>query len=264
MTRMGLGRVVGAAVVTALVAAGCGKKPTPVARPMPPPPPSGRHRACRPPPPPPPPIDEPPVLPARGAGRRHRQQGSSMPSTASCRWQPVFFALDSFEIDRRRPRHPAGHSAEVLRQQPTWQITVEGHCDERGTAEYNLSLGERRAVAAKTYLVIARHRRRAAAHRELRQGVPVRSRPRRGGVGEEPPRAFRDHGKVAPTPRGRSCMLTMRVMMTSRASGARGAGGRAAGGRAGSGPAAGTAADWQRICASCRSRPSCCRTPSSR
>jgi peptidoglycan-associated lipoprotein len=32
-------------------------------------------------------------------------------------------------------------------------ITVEGHCDERGTAEYNLALGERRAVAVKTYLV---------------------------------------------------------------------------------------------------------------
>ena len=32
-------------------------------------------------------------------------------------------------------------------------MTVEGHCDERGTAEYNLALGERRAVAARTYLV---------------------------------------------------------------------------------------------------------------
>jgi len=33
------------------------------------------------------------------------------------------------------------------------QITIEGHCDERGTAEYNLALGERRALAAKNYLV---------------------------------------------------------------------------------------------------------------
>jgi peptidoglycan-associated lipoprotein len=32
-------------------------------------------------------------------------------------------------------------------------VTIEGHCDERGTAEYNLALGERRAVAVKTYLV---------------------------------------------------------------------------------------------------------------
>jgi peptidoglycan-associated lipoprotein len=40
-----------------------------------------------------------------------------------------------------------------LRKNPQWQVTVEGHCDERGTAEYNLALGERRALAARTYLV---------------------------------------------------------------------------------------------------------------
>ena len=67
--------------------------------------------------------------------------------------QPVFFALDSFEISAGRPAPSCRPRPAVLRQQSTWQITVEGHCDERGTAEYNLSLGERRAVAAKTYLV---------------------------------------------------------------------------------------------------------------
>ena len=41
----------------------------------------------------------------------------------------------------------------MLKTNATWQVTVEGHCDERGTAEYNLSLGERRALAAKAYLV---------------------------------------------------------------------------------------------------------------
>jgi peptidoglycan-associated lipoprotein len=40
-----------------------------------------------------------------------------------------------------------------MKKYATWQITIEGHCDERGTAEYNLALGERRAVAARTYLV---------------------------------------------------------------------------------------------------------------
>ena len=44
-------------------------------------------------------------------------------------------------------------NAELLKKYGTWVITVEGHCDERGTPEYNLALGERRAVAVKTYLV---------------------------------------------------------------------------------------------------------------
>ena len=40
-------------------------------------------------------------------------------------------------------------NAEVLKKYPTWQVTIEGHCDERGTAEYNLALGERRAQAVE-------------------------------------------------------------------------------------------------------------------
>ncbi len=40
-----------------------------------------------------------------------------------------------------------------MKKYKSWVITVEGHCDERGTAEYNLALGERRAVSARTYLV---------------------------------------------------------------------------------------------------------------
>jgi peptidoglycan-associated lipoprotein len=66
--------------------------------------------------------------------------------------QPVFFALDSSDVsDAGRTTLQA--NAAVLKKYPTWVITIEGHCDERGTAEYNLALGERRAVAARTYLV---------------------------------------------------------------------------------------------------------------
>lgn len=64
----------------------------------------------------------------------------------------VFFATDSSVVDSE------GQS--VLNNQATWlkanssvNITVEGHADERGTREYNIALGERRATAAKTYLV---------------------------------------------------------------------------------------------------------------
>jgi len=66
--------------------------------------------------------------------------------------QPVFFALDSADVNDAG-REILQANAAVLKKYPTWAITIEGHCDERGTAEYNLALGERRAVAARTYLV---------------------------------------------------------------------------------------------------------------
>jgi len=66
--------------------------------------------------------------------------------------EPVFFAFDSAEIT---PEAQAvlQRNADILKKYPTWAITIEGHCDERGTAEYNLALGERRALAASAYLV---------------------------------------------------------------------------------------------------------------
>ena len=66
--------------------------------------------------------------------------------------KPALFAYDSDELDEVA-RQVIAKNAEVLKKYPTWIITIEGHCDERGTAEYNLALGERRAVSARTYLV---------------------------------------------------------------------------------------------------------------
>jgi peptidoglycan-associated lipoprotein len=67
-------------------------------------------------------------------------------------FKPAYFALDSAELDDAG-RAVVTANAGLMRKYPTWMITVEGHCDERGTAEYNLALGERRAVAVKTYLL---------------------------------------------------------------------------------------------------------------
>jgi peptidoglycan-associated lipoprotein len=65
---------------------------------------------------------------------------------------PVYFPLDSSDLDDQG-RMVASANAAILKKYPTWVLTIEGHCDERGTGEYNLALGERRAVAVKTYLV---------------------------------------------------------------------------------------------------------------
>jgi peptidoglycan-associated lipoprotein len=66
--------------------------------------------------------------------------------------RPVFFALDRAELDDEG-RAIASANADIMRKYPSWVVTIEGHCDERGTAEYNLALGERRAQAVRTYML---------------------------------------------------------------------------------------------------------------
>lgn len=61
-----------------------------------------------------------------------------------------------FDYDRAsltdQGREQLARNAEFLRQYPQFLVTLEGHCDERGTPEYNLALGERRAFSAREYL----------------------------------------------------------------------------------------------------------------
>jgi len=63
----------------------------------------------------------------------------------------VFFDLDRSEL-RNDGRSVLQKNADWLRRWSATRITIEGHCDERGTAEYNLALGERRASAVREYL----------------------------------------------------------------------------------------------------------------
>jgi peptidoglycan-associated lipoprotein len=64
----------------------------------------------------------------------------------------VYFAYDSSQLD---PTALATlkQNAETIKQMPNALIQLEGHCDERGTQEYNLALGERRAMAVRDYLI---------------------------------------------------------------------------------------------------------------
>jgi peptidoglycan-associated lipoprotein len=63
----------------------------------------------------------------------------------------VHFALDQYDIDPEA-RAILDSQAQWLASHPNTRVTIEGHCDERGTREYNLGLGDRRANAAKNYL----------------------------------------------------------------------------------------------------------------
>ena len=64
----------------------------------------------------------------------------------------VFFDLDKSDL-KTEARATLDRQATWLKKYPTIKVTVEGHCDERGTREYNLALGERRATSVKNYLV---------------------------------------------------------------------------------------------------------------
>ena len=131
-------RIAGASLLLASVSlAGCASTPKEL-----PPQPVSASTSTQPaqplPPPPPQPVGPVP--------------GSEADFLASVISDTVHFELDKYAID--------GESEGILRSQAQWlarypnkAITIEGHCDERGTREYNLALGERRANAAKNYLV---------------------------------------------------------------------------------------------------------------
>ncbi|HXX20829.1 MAG TPA: peptidoglycan-associated lipoprotein Pal [Candidatus Acidoferrum sp.] len=66
--------------------------------------------------------------------------------------QDAFFDLDKSDL-RDDARAALTKDAEFLRSYPQVHVSIEGHCDERGSTEYNLGLGQRRAEAAKNYLI---------------------------------------------------------------------------------------------------------------
>jgi peptidoglycan-associated lipoprotein len=111
--------------------------------------------ACAPPPPAPPPpgsVIGGPGGPG-GPGGEGYMPGSQQ-DLAVTAGDRVFFAFDRAEISPEA-QQILERQADWLRRYPNVAVTIEGHCDERGTREYNLALGERRAAAAKNVLVAA-------------------------------------------------------------------------------------------------------------
>jgi peptidoglycan-associated lipoprotein len=66
--------------------------------------------------------------------------------------ETIHFDYDSYEL-RPDAIRILEESGRLLKKYPSATVTIEGHCDERGTVEYNIALGERRAWAVKSYLV---------------------------------------------------------------------------------------------------------------
>lgn len=95
-----------------------------------------------------PPVQEEPVVttpepePIDYAGMRPQEYGI----------EDVFFAFDEYTLSDEAMATLTAAAA-VMRQHADINYVIEGHCDERGTVEYNLALGEKRAIAARDFLV---------------------------------------------------------------------------------------------------------------
>ncbi len=138
-----------AAVMTAAIftSAGCKKKPP--AETAPPPPPVEDVKPAptpTPPPPPPPPPPQPAPAPPRTVTAADLNRQGVV--------KTIYFDLDKYEL-RADARTILAANAEWLQANTKWNVLIEGHCDERATNEYNMALGDKRANAAKNYLISA-------------------------------------------------------------------------------------------------------------
>ena len=144
-----------AVVMLGLLAGSCARNPT-TAEPVIPEPPPGAEQVAAVPPaaagvrqssPTLPPPEPPPPLPEEEFVSRPLEE-----INRAAPLQPVFFGYDSSDLDTSA-RGVIQSNAEVMVQNPSWVIAIEGHCDSRGTPEYNLALGSRRAYAVRDHLV---------------------------------------------------------------------------------------------------------------
>jgi peptidoglycan-associated lipoprotein len=135
-------------LVISVGAAACGKK-APETAPAPPPP---AAPAAPPAPPAPPPPATPPPAPKPLTEEEIFAKKTLEELNAERPLDDVFFDLDEATV-REDARGPLQKNAEWLKRWTSTRIMIEGHADERGSAEYNLALGDRRANAVKSYLV---------------------------------------------------------------------------------------------------------------
>jgi peptidoglycan-associated lipoprotein len=124
------------ALILTFLFVGCAKEEPPPPTVEPPPRPAA---------PPPPPPSPPPPPPGPSISQQAFQEFQN---------QDIYFDFDKYDL-RTDARTTLDRKASFLNQNSSVRVQIEGHCDERGTEEYNLALGERRANAAKQYLTTA-------------------------------------------------------------------------------------------------------------
>ena len=141
-------------LIVVLIAVGCSKKVPP----PPPPPPAPPPAATVPPPPPPPPpqakpVPPPPPAPPRAPTEEELFLKKSLADlNAEMPLADVTFDYDQFNV-RDDQRGVLQKNADYMRRWTTVRVMIEGHADARGTNEYNLALGTRRATAVRDYMV---------------------------------------------------------------------------------------------------------------
>ena len=159
LTRLRLLSTLGV-LVASLALLGCPKRPEVIqAAPAP----AGPAAAAAPAPTPapaPPPVAEAPVTPPPAPAETPVQPAPAAPTPSPAAVpepSPLKDAFFDFDKSTIRDDQKAALNEDVawLKANGQVKLTIEGHCDERGTAEYNLALGERRAKAVKDYLVAA-------------------------------------------------------------------------------------------------------------
>jgi peptidoglycan-associated lipoprotein len=114
------------------------------------------------------------VQPDTGEDTRDAEEEAMRERAMASIQAPIYFDFDRSEL-KPEAREVLNQKAEALRQYPDVRIRIEGHCDERGTVEYNLALGERRAEAARQYLIdlgIDPDRLTTVSYGEERPAVP--------------------------------------------------------------------------------------------
>lgn len=92
------------------------------------------------------------AVPSPGASERLKEMQQEQLATASAGLQDVFFSFDSWLLSEEGKQSLA-QTAKWLLANPGERLSIEGHCDERGTLSYNVVLGEKRARAVRNYLV---------------------------------------------------------------------------------------------------------------